>query len=604
MQAILCESIEDYDRVISKWSECISSEAIVITNNPLLKNEIENVRTTVLLEIQENLDEDIAEVIGCINSIIRKSVTDAYIYEVSYHVEGGGCQEGIKEILYGIKAIMKVVTQLKIDEVFTCFHKEISMEIKIMKVILGEKSYKVHVCYSRIESIIDIKNIINFSDNKLLRIIKQGYLLVKSSSVMLTLVKNFIIKREREYKTAEIGIIFESDAIKHFNWNIEYLKKIKEYATVIVICCFCPENARKFCRQGIRVTKLEDYPVRISLFFKSLIQYVKDLIAIEQALKSENIHYLSLNITRIVREHLECHLRIDCAEAWVCKCLCDSFFKYNRIKTIEAWVGSNDVYSRIFYNYVRKQNTIFWKRYDSDLSIVKPLTFREVDPDMLQYIFFIGANRVKNEECYRSKGWNGHAVLLPGKKYIRGLNYVPLNKQSKQLYVLWAPSYPFGGYMTRGGFVYLNQNVVDFFLRKDMQLFVKYHNNQDKRLIEEMYKIKNNNLHLYDANIDINNVVSLVDIVVTTISTVAMDAVKAGKPSVIVTVGQNRKWLNDGCEDAFFIINSLEELYDLMENITESDLRNIYNREQTYVNSVVEDGNCNVEKEIVDNLGI
>ena len=612
MQMILCDTSQDLNKIIKKWKPIIRDNSIIATKNYLLYNSLKQTETIYLM--QESFDSKYVEAVKIlkdINKVIDKETKFSYLYEADYHIEGNGCGQWVTDALYAAELCSDFIKQYDINEVFVCCVDSLAMETRVLRNMELAGKIKLHVCYHKVTSKTELIQFIHCNVGKGWTTLKNCYYILYG---ILIFIKAFIksvkdalnnnVGKKQERVLFSQGIIFITNAKKHLDWGIDFFIELNKHVHCAIICAYASEAQKFFKEHGLTTISFESAGIRMNKLITSIFVYYRDVLCLYKMFSKLDEDVYGTNMGQVVKLCFWQHLLLHVPERIVLDCIAEDFFSRYKFKMISTWLGSNNVYGRIFYQYTRNDKTIFWRRLFSN-AVIKPTLFEEVYPDMLEYVYFIGIDKKELENFYRSFGWKGKAVLFDNSNYIienklTRENFISGMRLGK-ISVLWAPSYPINEHLRRSDFINMNRKMVCSMPSEKVELHVKYHLNCEKKLIIDAMTLAKN-VHFFDNKERITDAFAVADVVVTTISTVVYDSIYNNKPCIILLEGQNVELLNEKIKEKFLIFYSVKEVMDYIENATKDDIYDLYVQERECMEELFQSDIDDVNYEVAQSL--
>lgn len=481
------------------------------------------------------------KIIENINKIVNtiKLNKSSYLYEVCNLIEGGFAQD-ISDILYAIYVFLKLIKNKEIN-VFFC-EKKCSVESNALKCIAKQFGNKLYFIEKNKKSLPEIKCNIDTLNVPILRDLINLKIQLASVINVVKIWKSNKVKKENErIYNYDIGIIHTSNANKHINWQLE---GIKSYECKMDYCVFCyhADVARKKMKECGKNTKSVEAYFAPEYLLGDYIAFLRDTYKISQvAKKIDNIEFQNINITQWIVNNFLNDLKRKKFENVIYERIINRFVVYNRALLLTGDGDTNFISNRIFYSAYKKSGiAINFYKDTTGIETINVEAERVYEP--FSYIMNIrffskGSTYLK---VLRENGWKGKDFLVPPSIYNLNSKDVLMEvsrKEKKAPVVLWAPSYPLRGHYSINSFLLDNKFILDEFTKQDCELYIKYHPNQALDLInnyiDEYLGMKK--VHFVDKAESIEKYIKKADIIITTPSTVLLDAAWKNRPVICLT---------------------------------------------------------------------
>lgn len=587
----------------------IKSDRIIATKNVTLYNELKQKETIYLLEdsYEFKYGEAVA-ILKNLNKIVNENTDHPYLYEIGYSIEGAGCEQWVMDALYAAEMIEGIFKQNAIEEVFVCCVNSLDLETRILHSMEQEGKIKLHICYYRGLSLLELKQYIHCNISKFYMALKYcNYLLRGILVFIIGFAKSLYGFGSRRGGMGEysIGTIWLSDAKPN---NIDLLLELSKNENLCIVCVSAPRAEKFFKEHGLDAVSFNVGRIKAGRLVALIISYYKEIIRLYRICQKQAWSAYGVNIKPLISLFFIQHLMCFIPERIVLDCFAVDFFSRYRFKVMSSWIGSNTAASRIFYMHTRKDKTLFWRIISTDGTPQKSDLMEEVWPDMLAYVYFIGNDREKHEKFYRNFGWNGEAVLFDHTRVAIATECTrdEYTKRfcGEKISVLWAPTYPCRGpYLHESGFVDRNRKMLCLIPSDKLKMYVKYHPCVDKAMVEKDVRAAKD-VVVIDNMQGISGALDMVDVCVTTLSTVIYDCIYNNKPVIILLQAQDPNVLNEKIKEGFLVFYSVHEVKDYLENATKDDLYDLYVKERECMEEVlysdVEDVNYEIAKSLAE----
>lgn len=555
--------------------------------------------------------EDTWHIIDTINDQIEslKLKNSAYLYKGNYLIEGGFAGS-IADILYGIDIFQKIIYNNKVDVVY-CDRNCESEDILALQAVTMSKKIKFSFLSGGIRNISELKRwIFNSYYPGLGFIISFKVVLDSLIHIIKISRQNKKDKKDTQY---DLAIILVSNANKHINWLINSLKNFSEDLHYCIFCMKADDAKNKLIKCGKEAKSVEAY-FKMRFFWQSIFTYVKDVCLISRTIKNElSCSFQNTDIKKVIVSLYIRNLREEKLFNIIYEKVVLDFLKLNRPYLLTGDGDTNFISNQIFYYAVKKLGMVskFYKDNTGiDIINVKGRIFEPYAHIMEIRFFTKGSTYL---EALLSNGWNGKVFYLSDLVYLESFRKYKniVHKFNKKINILWAPSYPFKGHYSLQSFLLDNEFIIKECKDKDVELYIKYHPNQDEFFTNEFKKqCRNiNNIHFINKEKGIEDYIENSDIVITTPSTVIIDAALK-KKLVICLIDAYSYHLVEHMESGFILIK--REQLQLNEYIKfameKSAMNGRYNyflkKQENYINKFYEsDTNVNeILLEIINSL--
>lgn len=546
MQLIVCDSIDEFNIIKQKWGKSIETGFLIFTTNSQFYFLHKNMYTMELFESKYiTMVEETTEVLRYVNEFLRKIVRKRnYLYEVGYHIEGGGIEQDMADVLNTTRVCMDFFTRYNFKRIYLCCNKKNALIVEVFRELAKWYQLKIKVCSVPATSIDECKHKIESSSGKGIKCLKYIWYMGKGICIYLKLLLMVIVNFQNRFASVQywdVGKIQLSDAAKHFFWSIDFIKILNKSLTLNNICVHTDEMKERLKKEGMITTDFGKSYIHLLYFCVAVSGYYYNVVRIWYKLKKVRFMKEGADISGIVRHRVWQHILLTVPKAVELDCKAKGYFEKNKFKVIESWLGSNTVCTRIFYYQTRKENTAFYRIHNNGQAPFRRPLLYECEPEMIQIRFFTELERQGEYEWYRKMGWKGQAFLLEGTilPSAEEKQPNPNRVENEKCCILWAPSYPLMGEYMAGAFVKCNEIIIEECAKLDIHLLVKYHWNQEEEMIKKIKEKYRNkaNVDFIDRKQPIEEYIEKADIVITTLSTVIFDTIFANRPVVIISEG-------------------------------------------------------------------
>ncbi len=500
--------------------------------------------TIVYLEPDELSDySTIISIIKRITNIIEScNLQKQYLYRISYHLEGG-LPSTIDRMLQNIKVIKKVFQEYRIDKIYLVDDKENWMINEAFFIYAHNKRIDCHILDELAEKeqacLFTLRRS-NYNPNPE----RLGF----DTQEQLEQWKYWMNQenkhpRSLEMKSFEMGFLYAaSNNGKHLKWALDDIQLYQNEFNVGIISFYNNEDNEYFRQKGISVECLEDYFDK-ELFEKNYKIYLEDCQYITNRI-DENLYFIldDIDLSEYLNRKFLNYLERTCFHKLYIDTCSHTFFKIRKYCLIEAWGNTNFWQSNILYANSRHWNTKFFRR-----DIVEVFDAKEYEPYANEICIRIWCNKKMNA-IWDLGNYTGKIYSVPDynwRHYIRNVREsIKLSLENK-IKILLAPTCPLIGFSTVKNYLNICTSVLETLPSEQVTIFFKNHPNIEKELedeIEQKYSTKKNILFVNKMQ-GIWEVIQICDFVITDVSTVIFDTIKAGKPVFCIA----------GCQDYEFI---------------------------------------------------
>ena len=541
MILILCNCEKNFRRVMRKWSINDNEEDIIIGTEDSNFFEVMRARRRYCIELLDtplfSNRKDAVQIIEYLNSSLFNKMDRKYLYEIGMHIEGRGIEQAIADIVNECKKYNAFFSKYKIEKIYACCDEKNSIDVEVLRLYAKSGRIELKICYPYVRGGSDIQRHIYSCSATVNKYIKYVFYLCKSVIAFLKIFikgKVSLHNKNNEKNQYECGRIWFSNAIKHYNWGKCKITVFNDNLSFNVICVDTDQEVKnRFINNGIAAVQVEDAGIILGSICKTIFNYYLEVVRLFKTIKSLNISFEGINLDEAIRFRIWQHVLLEVPHSIIVDEYVKNFLANNTYKYIEAWLGSNSIYTRIFHHYTRKENTIFFRVFN-DIYSINHYVSREVENEMID-VLFIGRNNIYNiDKVYAQNGWNGECYFLSNK--------VAGQKQDEEVFslsnpvkILWAPSYPLRGLFSATLWEQINIELLEELADFNAEIYVKYHLNQDNNSVLRMkQKYSSEKVHFIDKSDGIEMYIKNADVIITTPSLVVFDAMKHSKPVFVI----------------------------------------------------------------------
>lgn len=505
-------------------------EKIVVSDNYDTFKKIEKKlgKNAVLMDLDVPLkSKETWEVVKKVNDIIDSIslYEPSMVYEMSYLIETGITQE-LHDCIYLISYFTELIEGLDgIDEIMcdrTC-----KIECYALEAIARSKGIK-YIKIGKGGLIEKAKNII-----------KKRYLLRN----VLSLTKYQRIKRrykrdKNNRESYDIGFIHNADSSKRIRWLKDEISPKESLFKTCVICM--TEKSYKELRDEGHDTVLLYRFFKLKENIISLFNCFKDNCLIRNEIKKKLlVEYKNIDLKKTTYNLITKYIGVVSYKNIIDYNSFKGLFEAVNFSLLTARGDTNFIDTRLAHKAIKylQKNSLFYREIREPLEVDSgSMAVYEPYADVFNFRIFNPGHGYLKELLKR--GW-------VGKYYLCEIDRPQNNNQEEKkgtyennkLKILWAPSYPFRGIYSIHDFIRDTETIMEQCKSIDCELYIKNHPNQSE-YFEHWYQNKANesdNIKFVSKNELINCYIMKVDLVITTPSTVIMDAARMSKPVVCMT---------------------------------------------------------------------
>ena len=546
MKLLICDNMEEYHILTKRFGKHLrGSEFVIGTVQGKFLLQCSKEQPEWICELMEykgvNKVSFVTSQLKEINNAIGEDIKKKYLFEVDYSVEGSGVSQEIANIDYNTEMCVAFYEKYLFDEIFIFCNRNNYLQAEIFREIADQKHVKLRIIYKNVSNIENLKDRIFISSSRRIKRLKYIFYYLRMFQKFFGLFFSFLIGRKYKntaVKYYDIGRICFTDAIKHYNWNIDKIKEYRKKLNLNIICAGTePETQERFINDGFNASQFEKSYLDLKHIFSELRLYFYWLGKLKKRICKLRMTYAQLDISNMVYHRMKQHFLLSVPKAIIIDCIAKGFFEKNKYKMIEGCMGGNSIYTRVFYYNTRDDNSIFFRELNYDTYPLEPIYGEEVESNIIALRFFCGHYGGKICDSYIRNGWHGEAVLL--ESAVGEVKAERKQKPEKQISILWAPSYPLIGYCSYDAWYEQNEAIIEGLSRlEDINLIVKYHINQDDYSINTFKeKYENSRVLFVDKKDAIEKYIREADIVVTNPSTVIYDAMLMNRITIAIMSG-------------------------------------------------------------------
>lgn len=556
---IVCSTLEEYERIPIEKN---SNDMIIAGNRALYEYfDKKGMDVRIFEDVEKKKTKIIWNIIEYINQYVKDNLSDSFLYEISYHIEGGVslsianyisilndinklyCLEGFTQII-----VIDNVENWKYNEVLYVFAKEKEIEYLIFDDISFEKK----------EYLYTLRNTKYAADYMVRR---ERELLVLQEAI---LNKYRSVNKQTTDEECKMAFLYAAyNDKKHLSW---FLARMNPFRTIspTAICLYRCEDGNEIERMGFRVEYLQDYFDKES-FRVEFNKYVEDrkklLICLENKME---VIYEDVDITELVLKVLYRYFYQVAVEIACMNNCAKKYFRTKHYKIIYAWGNSNFWENRICYINTQKDNTKYMVMNSNT-----PFYEKIYEPygDIIPIRLF-PSNEVENEiifKEYKRKSYYTFDLYYAEKFY----KSIYKNIQKKEERILLALSGAFPGIYSTSYYVDMCMKIISDLKIYGKDIILKNHPETDP-YVEKVLKNKYgdcNYVQLINKNEQIEEILKKSEIVITDVSTVIFDAITNNSIVICAVFLEHEYEMIKHLQDGVLICKNLQELNNTIKTI-------------------------------------
>ena len=543
------------------------------------------------------------DIFKSINKELFEDLEKKYLLEIEYHIEGGIGQT-VTKLLNSYDLMQELFSRYRVNRIYAYCNEENSANYELLyEFALKEKiplvSYFDNLWSRCLYSCTDkYKNFKYFC-----YILKNVFWGIKR-----ILFSAFLPKRKMEEKQYEIGILFASESIKHINWSKDRIRKMNTNFRTNVICCLVPKAYTFWKKEGINATLFDYDYLGLKDCVNAVFKYCDCLRIIWKRIAHINeININKKELSNPIVHRLKQHLLLDGFRNFLIDAAMKNFFRINHFEIIETWFRSNDIFSRMAYYNTRETGTLFYGFLGTENTLMKMPVFEEVDKKLLSFCFFRGVDAPKAASFFRNSGYKGETIILHRSGW-KNETYEK-NEKSEDVYtVLYAPSYPADGYFSHASFEQINTLILEKLPLQNVEVLVKYHMNHDKGIekrIEKRIRLLHarNKVIIVNREEEIQKYIDKADLVITTNSSVIVDAIRRNTPVITLLEG-DLAGIDERFENTRGVFKDTKEAIEYIISIknNQQEVQTLLEEEQRCMISIFGDEMVDTDFQVIEYL--
>lgn len=589
----------DNNEELQTLKNTCTSDYIVATNQYWFYKEINITEERVIfLESDEiNPYETVWNVLDQIHEVIDNSSKYEYsrLFHFSYNLEGGFPVK-IARMVININLIHKVVQNYGIEEIHVFDNKEnwvineslflYARSRKIKCHIWDREQKKIKRCLKTLETMgmatQDMKN------NKIFLEEKQRIDCIKRKSVKK--IQNNIVECE------EIGILYccRQPYDKHVDWLLRRISAIG--GNVRVICYYDTEDIKKFLGKGLRADCLENY-ISIESFETNYLKLKNERKRVLSEMADKlNVLHLDVNLSPwLIVKIRNCYYRelIDYLYMNICA---QNYFLKHKFKYIHIWGNTCFWETWICYDNTRDNNTKLFKIDSVGFNLYKT---KQPYQNMLSVIYAPTEYAIHSQFTEKYLGkicfindvfWGEISDDAACPKRIG---------EKKRIAIL--PTGVINGFTTYHFYYNTLFPLIDMLLSNGYEVIFKNHPGMTDCWEEDVKQkfISNEKFTVLEPYTRINDVLVQCDMVITDISSAAMDAAVAQKAVFCIVDNQGYRLISQN-KEGFSIYQDttlmLEDIKQVLNN--DDEYKKIIEKQNRYMSELTGNKNINMNGRI------
>ena len=548
---IYTNSSEELRKIIN----CLEGEIIVASDSfdiIEMANSDSRIYQIGLFSEKKPFVKDAVDFARIINSTIHEKCglkNNSFLYELPYLVEGHSSVKKISDLLYYIDYFNDVMRNNNISKVYSTEYSDVVKDA----LYISARHNKIPICKCISNSC--VKKSLYEKIKK--SMVYKYYIWMKENIFFISLVLGYrkkIILNDEKY---DIGYVSNLASNKRKNNAIRFAKMFQNNKKICFLCYGNLCEKVKTDIEDIDVIPVEKYSKEINVL-KCIGEFICDY-------KKINIDSLfiwnGIDLSNVVLDIYKEYVVKNGLKNIIYLKLSEVFFSHENIRLLTCEGDSCFPINRVLFeaSVRKKENSSFFKIVPYITAVdINALDYTENYSNMFKYEL-----GVKNSPYYRfllNSGWSGKYYSL--KLIIEKRNNIINSRiNDNNVNVLWAPSYPTLGVYSVSDFLMDNDFIFRYFSNTQYKLKVKFHPNQDMRMIKNYCNQVCDNVEFLSKDKDIRTIMEDSAVVITTPSTVLMDCLCKQIP-VVCIVNERNSDLVSHLEEAIIIIKAEKKSFD------------------------------------------
>lgn len=535
---------------------------VLVSTNASLLNSYKRENKSIMLDSESPFySKETFEIIDYINQVIKNlNIHKNYLYEVEDRLEGG-LGGNVQEFLYLVDIFDKIIKKNDIRKIYC---ERIAGKLENLALSCLSEKYGIYVYYYDISC---FKQRIYHSSFFLLSRPVDLYCNLKSIRNIRKITRKN--KNDKKVDYFDVGYVLWSGAKKHIKWVQEQLEAYDDILKTGIFCYHAEEGKNQLLDKGKIVKSVEAYGD-----FKTIMKSYRDykfnkrkiILSLNRNIEENRIYFRNIDVTKNIFYLFERFVNREKLADIVYDNMVNEFIKYNRFKLLTGSGDTNFISNKSFFFNASRQKMSFFSftEHTHMAGIIYPTNCisREAYPSMLRFGFFY--KQSTDLQQLLSQGWQGDYYFFPDPAFVKYYNrsnvennYSFCTNEKSDMKVLWAPSNPVYGLYSVGNFMEDNKKIILEVNRMPCSLKIKYHPLQDEEqisIIRDFCK-ECNNVDWVSRNEAIEPYIDWADIVITTPSSVMLDAALQGRFVVCIVNDLSLQYLHH-IRDFFYTVKS------------------------------------------------
>lgn len=342
-------------------------------------------------------------------------------------------------------------------------------------------------------------------------------------------------KKNMDEKIYDIGIIVTSDKNKNINGMLQRVSSLRDDINYCYFCYHADIAKKIFLENNKTAVSVESF-FDIKYVLKDYFAFLRDARYILKKMKKSNgFFFQGIDVSQCVLFLFERSLKKEKYENILYERMVNSFLDKNKAYLLTGNGDTNFISNRIFYHVQKKKglNILFYQNA-TGIDVINTVVEQNYEPNawIMNLRFFLKSSG--DLSVLRNNGWGGQ-VYFPENSLcgnLRTKSSFQKCKEERKPILLWAPSYPVRGHYSMNSFLQDNNYLINGIKDQECDLYIKYHPNQDKKLIKEYMKHPLKNVHVIEQEESIEKYIEISDVIITTPSLIMIDASIKNKPVI------------------------------------------------------------------------
>jgi hypothetical protein len=461
------------------------------------------------------------------------------------HCDGGTNSQLILDFFIKKKSLERIINLEKFNELIIIGESDTIWEKKLLISVAKKNNINVNI-YNKYK----LKKNIRVIKNKFRSIISLCLKIYRIIKIKFEIKFN---KPEVKFNTKyKIGIQLVGESANHNNHTLELTTQIKKQEMEpIVLGWLTGESIKLYKKEKIKFVKLEGYIKLREIFF--LLYYINYSILkvkkIINNLKIETSDVLEEIIRNLIIKNYTKEVFLRAALEIAVK----RYLEENKLNAIRPWTLVWHEGVELYYQYKEKnKNGLVFEQGGWPYNLRNPIT--EVNSDIKREEIFYFACSTKQVEYLIKKGYKKKNIFKSGMHWINSINEFGEQNNKKQsrenlnlkanYIILLDVNANVSGYQSKSEQIQVLECLIQFLNEnKEYHLLVKEHpasNDSDYKFLINKSKLKN--ITIINKNILPYESINASDIVITKMSTLALEAMYLNVPVLGVILDNEPEW--------------------------------------------------------------